>query len=110
MSQAKKHAAVWLAFSSGMYAEAVVHAAKFADEQIDADDARTMFRVACGEALDALGIAHDEIAPIFDKGMSFMAELRTKGVSSLTKPEDSPPNEYPGPERQLAGKPDGRLS
>ncbi len=103
MSPAKKHAAVWLAFSAGMYAESVAHAGKFTDEQIDPDDARTMFRVACGEALEALGVEHEEIAPIFDKGLAFMTELRAKDAGAIPVEEDSPP-------LMLTPKPDGHLS
>ncbi len=111
MSTHKAHAALWLAFSAGMYAEATVNAAKFTDEQIDAEDARALFRVACSEAFDARGVEQDKIDTVFEKGRAFMAELREKGAPiPLPKQEDGPPLEYVGPERQLTPKPDGRLS
>lgn len=111
MNAAKQHAAVWLAFSAGMFADATENAARFTDEQIPPGDAEAMFRVAAGDALDALGLDSDAAMRAFDKGRTFMQEMRAKAAPPpLAKPEDPPPLEYTGPERQLAGKPNGRLS
>lgn len=104
MSQHKQHAAVWLAFSAGMFADATENASHFTDEQVTQDDAEAMFRISNGDALDALGLEVDDAMKYFDKGRTFMRELRAKAAQPpLALAEDPPP-------LQLTGKPNGRLS
>lgn len=108
----KQHAATWLAFSAGMFAEAMVNASKFTDEQITADDAQNEFLMGCGEAFEALDLTADDALKSFDAGRKTAAELRETGLqkAGLAIVEDCPPLLYTGAERQLTGKPDRRLS
>jgi hypothetical protein len=112
MNPHKQHAGIWQAFAAGMFAEACVNSAKFSDEQLDPDSVEMEFLLDCGDAMAACGVEIKDALKAFAAGKQMMQELRNEGLQKhgLTLAEDNPPNEYTGAERQLAGKPDRRLS
>ncbi len=104
MNPKAHRAGTWLAFSAGMFAESVIHAGKFTDEQLTEEDVKNEFLGGCGDAIDELGVDHDQALSSFDKGRQFMAEMRSRfdGDGAPAKGEDGPPLLTPKPDRRLS--------
>jgi hypothetical protein len=115
MSSDKKTAGVWLAFAMGQTAEANAGAACLLGHEVPpTDEIITEWLEEFAEEMFELGVSQDDARLAFENGHTFMAELRTKGALPFRTPpavpEDPPPLVYTPAERQLTGKPDGRLS
>ncbi len=111
---AKKDAGVWFSFAAGMYAEACLDASQHTDAlRLTPNAALTEFLDSTSAARIALEITPFEALASYEAGRKMMQEIRDAGAAKwnpLQVAEDNQPLSYTGPERQLTGKPDGRLS